>query len=61
MSQPQEKDKPTASTAAASPATPSQQKETEQDEGEMEETPVKATRTARKTLQRSMCLKIPVV
>ena len=53
MSQLQEKEKVAVSTSvrAASPATPSQQRE---EEGEMEETPVKTTRTAKKTPQRSM-------
>ena len=56
---PQDKEKPTAlmSVAADSPATPvtpSGQKEAEQEEGgEMEETPVRAARTSRKTPQRS--------
>ena len=57
----QEKEKtvPSASVVADSqvtPAAPSGQKEGEQEEAEMEETPVKAARTARKTPQRSRCI-----
>ena len=58
---PQEKEKPTVSVSVmadspATPATPSggDQKEAEQEErGEVEETPVRLARTARKTPQRS--------
>ena len=62
VSQPpsQEREKPTASVSvvADSPATPatpiSGEREAEPEEGgEVEETPVRAARTARKTLQRS--------
>ena len=64
---PQEKEKPAASMSVtadspATPATPSGQKEAEQEEGgEMEETPVRAARTAKKTPQRSRGIKVLTV
>lgn len=54
VAQPADQDKPVAASPAIVVSTPHREREAEPDEMEAEETPVKVTRTSKKTPQRSM-------